>query len=317
MATNPIDKLRMQQQDELSSALRSGKTGTGLLDDSDLNVGNAAKILPAALPAVLPNPNKQYITKPVLANNSRLLNLTSSSRKGQSMTIVMTAARVAGTNGFAGPMTGIIEFGNGATSTKIEFDIPIGPYVGNQVQVQLGDDPQDSGAVIQVPAGAVRVFARYDNTYLTPDVAGGIPFDNLAIALVAAPNVDTPAPVNVKAFANYFGRVFSKLYKTQYLYISTHGLTRQFNSTYIIPPFAKSVRVIRIPESAALTVTIGDNLPGFPVAGFMFEQQYSIPSGTCPRIPIEGTDCRINIQSASANPADTVAAVKLVYEIGF
>jgi hypothetical protein len=314
-------KLLERNAQDLQSAVRAGKSGTGLLDDGESNIGNSTIIQPQILPTANSIAGPFYTTTPTLANNSRLLNLTASSKKGQSVTVVMTASRVSGAAGFVGPLVGIIEFGNGTVTTKVEFDIPIGPYTGTQNADAVGDTPQDSGAVIQVPSGIIRAFARYDNAYLQPEIDGSVPFQTQPQnpALIAtAPNVQTPGPLQVKAFASYFGRVFSRLYLTRYLYSALGSPDKTtFNSTYTIPPFAKSVHVVRVPQIAAMTLTLWDSLPGFPASAILYDETYQIPSGISPIIPIMGNQNRFSLKSATNNPADAITAIKLVFEIGF
>ena len=159
----------LQAAQSRQAALRSGKgAGTRLLDDVDQNIGNSSVFQPQALP-----PMQYFTAKPQsLTNNSRLLNLTSQSKSGQSITVVMTVARLVNTPGWAGPITGIIEFGNGSVTTQIEFDIPFGPYIGTLEGTSQSEEPHDSGAVVQVPTGVVRAFVRYDNAFITPELGG-------------------------------------------------------------------------------------------------------------------------------------------------
>jgi hypothetical protein len=325
---NPVAKLRQMQHDELAAALRAGKTGLKLLDDAENNVGNATRIDPQVLPA---GQNYTGITQ-ALANNSRVLNLTASSRSGQSITVVIAASRIPNQLGFVGPLTGIIEFGNGTTTTRIEFDVPSGPFIGSTVLDQPGDQPQDSGAVVQVPTSVLRAYARYDNAFLTPTVngsvfggTGSLPIAN-PTAYPYAPNLNTAGPLAVRAFSAYFGRVHTKLYKTQYLYVTDGaGTTSSFYYTtsgnpgprYCIPPFAKSVRLIRMPQTAAMTLTLDDGLPGLPVTPQIFSETYAIASGIAPVIVVDGQKKFITIKSASGGANDAVSAVMLVYEIGF
>jgi hypothetical protein len=320
----------MQQRAELDAALRAGKSGTGLLDDNESNVGNATKIAPQVLPV-----GQNYTAvPPPLTNNARILNLTGTSRRGQSVTLVVTAARVPNQPGFVGPLTLVVEFGNGTTTTRAEFDVPPGPFIGGRAIDNAGDQPQDSGTVVQLPTGVLRAYARYDNAFLTPTVdgsvfggAGSLPIPTPPPAgNPYAPNLFNAAPINVKAFTAYFGRIHTKMYKTQYLYSTIDAGTKtsffyatvgQDGATYCIPPFAKSVRLVRQPQTAAMTLTLSDGLPGLPITLQSYGETYAIPSGVAPSIPIEGQQCFITVRSASGNASDEVSAVKLVYEIGF
>ena len=120
---DPKTLAMMQAASNVRSSLRSGKTGQRLLDDAENNVGNATTLNPQELPAGFEFTVQKQPAPP------RLLNLTSASKTGQNVTVVMTASRVSG-KGVAGPVTGVIEFGNGTQSTRVEFDIPVGPYIG-------------------------------------------------------------------------------------------------------------------------------------------------------------------------------------------
>jgi hypothetical protein len=327
---NLVDKLKMQRQAELEAAIRAGKTGTSLLDDGENNVGNSTQLQPQVLPA-----GQNYTTEPqTTANNGRVLNLTSSSAKGQSITVVLLAARVSGADGNVGPLTGIIEFGNGAVATSIEFDVPVGPFIGQAGFDKAGDTPRDGGAVVQVPTGIVRAFFRYDNAFLTPTVQGwafggtGSPAIANPLALPFAPNLQGAGPVAIKSFSVYFGRHFSRLYKTQYVFITAGTailttlsyaalLPTIVGPVYCVPPHAKSVRVVRFPQTAALTLTLYDGMPSAPVAGLDFGEAYAIASGPAPAIALDGNTAFVAVASASTGNADKVSAVKLVYEIGF
>ena len=329
----------IQQQQNRRSALRSGKTGTGLLDDGENNVGNATTIEPQILPAGL-----EFTTNKQQPINGRVLNLTAEAKKGQSVTVVMTAARPSNRNGGSGPLTGIIEFGNGTQSTAIEFDVPVGPFVGDFLNVAQGTQPEDSGAVIQVPTGVLRAYARYDNAYITPEIYGYAfggpgspsPFPPASNIGPYAPNLGfpygtpldptprPPCPLQVKAFANYFGRHHTKLYKTQYLYIGSNvapvAFTQPGNTggfaIYMIPPFAKSVKVVPFP-AVSMTIRLNDQVAigSDTPSTFILEETYVITAGTYPEIPITGNNNTILVQSTAAG--DKVSGLKLVYEIGF
>ena len=317
----------LQEQQNLQAVKRSGKSGIRLLDDGENNVGNATLLEPQLLPATVP-PTLFTVQVPT-PPPARLLNLTASSKTGQSVTVVMTAARAAGqVSGVAGPITGVIEFGNGTQSTQIEFDIPLGPYIGQFRSVSQFSQPQDSGAVIQVPTGVVRAYARYDNAYITPELAGyafggpGSPsFPLFARAGPFAPNLGLPTPVQVKAFANYFGRHYSKLYKTQYLYVGDKTRPQLFREggspiPYPVPPFAKSVRVV-VQPAVSLTIQLTDQqaLGATTANPPLFAEEYVIPAGTYPSFAIEGNVNTVLLSSTTG--ADLVTGVKLVYEIGF
>ena len=315
---NPRQLANLQEQQNQNNARRSGKSGMRLLDDNENNVGNATVLEPQILPAGIDFTTVKQASPP------RILNLTAESKTGQSVTVVITAARQTNQAGIMGPVTGVVEFGNGTQSTRIEFDVPIGPYTGSYLGVTPGSQPEDSGAVVQVPTGIIRTYARYDDAYVTPQLQGyafGGPGSGAFPLLPGAgpfgpaflPGARNPTPLNIKAFANYFGRHHSKLYKTLYLYVGDRtGLIPVLFSdggtpcVYSIPPFAKTIQIVRSPNTSVMNLNLYDNVVLEP---------YSIPSGPSPIIPITGNQTFFTLESAA--PADTVTHVKAVFEIGF
>lgn len=333
------------------TARRSGKSGIRMLDDGEPNIGNAVTLMPQVLPTPLPPANPLYLpwTKIKQGAPPRLLNLTGHSKTGQSMTIVMTCARQQNSAGVAGPVTGVIEFGNGTQNTRIEFDIPFGPYAGSitgdpLINVQAGTQPEDGIAAIQVPTGIVRAYARYDNCYLTPNIRGYVFGEFMPAApptihsdVPAIPTISGPFPPNqvyptdpttnpspyscpaiVRAFSAYFGRIHSKLYKTLYLYngnsaqpaaFGTTITKLQANQTWAIPAGAKSVTVNRTPLSSSMTILLSDLTC---ISGAGIGGYIVIPGGQpSPTIPIIGNQTLIGIFG------EPVSAVSLTFEIGF
>lgn len=188
-----------------------------LLDtNADQNIGNGKIIQPQAGGAtVIPQTNPE-----------RLLMLSGPSKAGQTTSIVLTASRIVGANnpnpGFPGPITGIIEFGNGGQFTRVEVDIPIGPFVGTQTSPAPASEPQDGGTIVTVPTGVLRVYARYDNQLVQPVLEpltrslaqlNGVAFKGPGGPTGLGNNVFPPEPVLVKAMAAYFSRHISKAYR--------------------------------------------------------------------------------------------------------
>jgi hypothetical protein len=300
---DPRTIARMQDQANQNAAKRSGKSGTRLLDDAENNVGNSTILYPEILP-----PGQNFTTVKQ-SNPPRVLNLTADSKSGQSITVVMTAARQANLAGLPGPVTGIIEFGNGTQFTRIEFDVPIGPYVGGYTSVKSGTQPEDSGAVVQVPTGIVRSYFRYDDAYITPTLQG-IPTGSPSPTLQAPSYVDVsipgniaPSPLVVKAFANYFGRHHTKLYKTLYLFRDPTPST--VIQVYALPPFAKSIQVVRVPDTDPMSLTLSDFVGGSEI--------YPIAAGPSPIIPVTGNQSIFFLDTG----IHVLNFVKVVCEIGF
>jgi hypothetical protein len=117
----------------------------------------------------------------------------------------------------------------------------------------------------------------------------------------------------------YFGRIRTKLYKTQYIYIGNVSAPVSFFYTsivlpppsYCVPPFAKSVRLVREPQTASMRLVVID-----PTTG-QTHGIYIIPSGVAPVIPLEGNQTIVQLQSATAGGADKVNSVNLIYELAF
>jgi hypothetical protein len=307
---------------------------TPLLKNAEQNIGNSIELQPQAgkLGTVTPQPSSQ-----------RIIQLTGGSAVGQTTSIVLTATRIIGPQnpvpGFAGPITGIIEFGNGGRSTRAEIDIPFGPFAGYINSVQNAVDPQDGGVIVSVPTGVLRVYARYDNLLLQPllneqSPPFPAPFTPISFAqqqglLVAGPGSFFPGthpagtppfpaePVLIKAMAAYFSRHFARAYKTQYCFISADGSTHPVAAapaftapyTYVIPAFARTLRVLRAPISASLVVSLIDG-------NFNQFDQITIPGGSSPTIPIVGHEIAVQLLSATNTGADNVSFLALCYEIG-
>ena len=298
-----------------------------LLDtQADQNIGNGSVIQPQGGPAtVIPQ-----------ANPERILMLSGPSNAGQTTSIALTASRIVGPNnpnpGFPGPITGVIEFGNGGQFTKVEVDIPIGPFVGNTTNPAPANEPQDGGVIVTVPTGVLRVYARYDNQLIQPEL--GLPVRSLAQALGATfigPGgpvvlnsgggpVTWPAePVLVKAMAAYFSRHTSKVYRTNYCFVGDNSTgtpdataIQAPRGVYCIPAFARSLKVLRTPYTAHLGVFLSDNM------GHDMDFIDIPPSGgvtLTPIIPLIGTETIVRI--LSVNPAiDKISMLALCYEIG-
>jgi hypothetical protein len=245
---------------------------TPLLTDAEQNIGNSVILQPQAAsypagyasdpsPPVLP----QIGTVIPQTKTERILNLNAGgSASGQTMTIAVSATRLLQGEqnpypGFPGPITGIVEFGNGGRSTRIEFDVPIGPFAGLFTSASSAIQPQDGVVIITVPAGALRVYARYDNLLIAPLLGTDPPISQaqwtsqngiqipfvgpggpLLVQNATGPgNSIIPAePVLVQAMATYFGRAptHSRVYKTLNMYISQETLNAP-------PPLAPAIQI--------------------------------------------------------------------------
>jgi hypothetical protein len=325
---------------------RNSRESAHLLDNAEQNIGNSINLLPEVGPLGPLVPSFTIIPQ---ANPARLLALSGPSDKGQTTTIVMTASRVIGAAnpnpGLPGPITGIIEYGSGGRFTRIEFDIPVGPFFGAINQASAAVEPQDGCAIVTVPTSVLRAYARYDNLLIAP-VLGTVGGQTLAqLQGLTDPNLMGPGgpvlvtnvlpppapstiivpsePVAVKAMAAYFTKPRSKVYKTINCYISNEtgggpavsvsapGTVGGYGNYafYTLPTGTRAVRVLRFPTSAVLNVLIHDNVR--PVDYFILPHT---ANSNAPSFDIVGDQSIIGLNSAT--PGDTVVMLKLVCEIG-
>jgi hypothetical protein len=312
---------------------------TPLLDtDADQNIGNSTVMRPQAGSA-------GTVVPQILRD--RIIQLQGGSGAGQTTTVVMTASRIVGAEnpnpGFPGPITGIIEFGNGARSSRVEFDIPVGPFAGHMNTATSALEPQDGGVLITVPTSVIRAYARYDNLLLAPLLGTNPPVSHAQISGVPVigpggpllcmnplfplpPVVNIPVqpePVLVKAMASYFAKSRSKAYKTLNCYLCAQtsvpapttitvgtpaaSLIAGFPNFafWTLPAFTKSVTVLRFPHSTGLSVILHD---GIRPVNFI-NIAAGAPAAT---IELMGSENIIGITSG-ANP---VNMLKIVCEIG-
>ena len=282
---------------------------------AEQNIGNGNIIYPQAGSAtVIPQTNPE-----------RILRLSGPSSAGQTTSVILTASRIVGSQnpnpGYPGPITGVIEFGNGGQFTRAEVDIPVGPFSGSIAQATNAVEPQDGGVIVTVPTGVLRVYARYDNQLLALSIDSSPPqslAQYLALSPIAGPGGPVvrptsliPAePVLVKAMTAYFSRHTSKVFRTQYVYVSDLSTGVPIPVTpqgiYCIPPFARSVRILRNPLASAMNVNLFDN------ANHILNQ-VPVPPNASPSIPLEGTETLIGLVSSAANQVSLLA---FCYEIG-
>lgn len=254
---------------------------TKLLDDGDLNIGNAQTLIA----------DTNVITKPI-TNPPRILNLDADSKFGSVVTIGLAASAKfdPGIQGgsAAGPLTAVLEFGNGSVFTDVEIDVPIG---------QIGDftnpsTAQDGVVVCNVPAGTLRVYGRHDGNLITPSIGNTFGSPTAAAGQSNTPvgagpwdnNLnDVPIPAFMKAFAVYepFATLARRCTKTIYVYngfFSGVSVAVPLGTRYWVPAFARSVQVYRntiVSATAPTNVTLQfiNNIT-------QVVEQYTIPGGT-------------------------------------
>lgn len=317
---------------------RPTNTPKHLLDtESEQNIGNSDDLQPEDGSGT---PGGTVIAQ---TNPSRILQLCGPSNVAQTTSVIFTASRIAGSQnpnpGYAGPVTGIVEFGNGGRFTRAEFDVPLGPFLGSFQGATSNTEPQDGGVVVTVPSGVLRAYARYDNRLVQPVLGTnparamaqllGVPFvgpGGPVGAPAPGPSVAPAEPLLAKAMAAYYTRHFSRLWKTQYCYVSSPGTPALYiplvapppvNASpglYCIPAFARSVFVLRSPISAAMTVELFDGLYNGSPSSLAPLNVVSVAANTTPEIPIVGTETIVRVSSTTSN--DKVFLLALCYEIG-
>src|SRR3972149_3743248 len=291
-----------QRKDRPDRFGRGGVQKNRLLDDSDNNLGNG----------VICNP-QQAPTIDVETNPPRILPLDSLSPTAQMVTVTLTNRYlnnppVAGLS-FGGPIVAILEFGNGSIFTRVEVDVPLG-RVGF-----AGHEPQDGGTVLSLPAGTLRVYARNDGNLIpsTIDgVASGIPN---GAALTSAPiSLVGARSTYVQAHVDYFTRPSAKNpTRTVHLYISP-GAAQPFGSPLLkdlfpIPPFAKSVRILRTPQ-AGVAVSILFFAPENQAA--IIETATVAAGATSPLLEVPG-----NAFWFALGPGAPITQLAAEFQIGF
>jgi hypothetical protein len=300
---------------------------TPLLNNAEQNIGNSTILPPQPggvnSGTIIPQPK-----------SSRILNLQGGSAAGQTMSIVLTATRIVGADnpspGLPGPITGIVDFGNGGRATSVECDVPVGPFVGSISQASPAVQPQDGGAIITVPTGVLRVYFRYDNRLIAPVIGASQSLAQIRGVLFVGPGGPLPSggpapptpaePVLVQAMAAYFSRHFSRAYKTVYCYCSNPvgpvpitignpaGIPPAFDF-FCLPAFAQSVKVLRLPLTAALEICLHNNI--------RVVDTISVAAGAaCPTIPVCGGENIIGIRSTTAGAGDQVNFLALSCEVG-
>lgn len=272
-----------------------------LLDDADMNIGNAVTVLPPLNAAVQTIPTQ---------NPDRILNLDALSKTGQMVSIAFSASLTPGNGSpLVGPITGIVEFGNGAIFSRVEVDIPIGPYnllAGGANG--LSNQPFDGGTILTLPGGVIRAYARHDGHFITLSTNGST---GGAVPVAATTAI---VPVIVKAHAAYYVRAgVSSPRKTLYT-----GLANPNGLVYSIPAYAKRFRLLRDPRggnnTAVWTAAFLDSAAagGNVLVTAVFDPAVLVSS--IPFVEVPGTANSILLTSAGGV---TTTNIFLEFEIGF
>lgn len=297
-----------------------------LLDNAETNIGNQVSYPSNPLAGIVISPDR---------NPQRILDLTAASNTGQIITVGMSAFSNPPntTNAFAGPFTGVVEYGNGGISTRVEFDVPVN-------QIAPGDTPsnaKDGNVLITVPGGTLRVYGRDDSNLVTPSfqftpapaVQFGMPAslggigggtDNIPRGFgpwSAGP--DATIGGAIKAHATYATRADgqgSRVTKTVWVYNTDTGNGSLINegagtpALYFVPPMAKTVQVFRN-AFATNTPACAVKLDVRDQTGIM--ERFAIAAGVVsPIFELPGGVVMIGVETTTAN----INTFALVFEIG-
>lgn len=254
----------------------------------------------------------------------RILDLRSDSNLAQYATIsfsVLPTVENADVNtdapNRAGPLLGIIEFGNGSGFSRVEVDIQrsASPYNGGSnafgLSYNIGDPrtyfSPPGGVSISVPASSLRVFARNDGN-LRPCPNSRL-LNEPIVAATISPTAKVMAHVAYGLRGIYEGATRTVwLIKTGTVAVSPAGF---FSA---IPPFARTLVIHRNPTATmgiSYQFVVSQNATG----GNLVYQQETIPAGTVsPVIQIPHGATSITVNNLGPNTAN--ATIALVYGIG-
>lgn len=228
------------------NAFSTRPSASPLLDQYDLNLGSTQKV---------PRPNRT--NTPQAGALVRLLDINSEGRSGQVVTLTMGSlindGEVApGLAAISGPVTGIVEWGNGAASNRVEFDLPqpsrllcdpFSPFTTNYSK-DLVTTPRQSGLTLTLTASSIRVFARND---------ANLPYTMQPSVVVCSDSNDLLIDPTVFAFVGYGGGsgVLNALLRKSIYLTPTATLAGVTSFVCSIPPFAKRVWFPRVGDSVS------------------------------------------------------------------
>lgn len=279
-----------------------------LLMDADQNIGNELIIL-------TPNVTNPPLTIPT-QNPDRLINLNAASKAGQMVTVFIGASANTKAPGLPSSfMTAVIEFGNGSRFTSLELDIPMGPFqLTNIFGTGIPTTAFIGGALLTVPAGTLRVYARSDATLVTPNSFGTLP---IAAGLGVEPPQDQAHPTIVTSFAGYYTRATNSA-PTKTLWLGrTRSATRFITvaginpGVYSIPAFAKTIRILRDPiATTAITFELVD-------AGLdSVLDTIAIPAGTrSETYKIPGNASFFQFVAGTTDPVPAGTTIQAIFEL--
>lgn len=218
-----------------------------LLDQPDLSIGASA---------VIPRPNDTATRE--AGNVVRLLDVNCAGKNSRDIIVTMgqfindLLQPNSNSLPLSGPITGIVEWGNGGLSAYIEFDVPQSSRIpcdpfgkdNSSYPPSLASRGRTSGVSLSIAASSVRVSARNDNNLLGAEVAAA----GTTIIGPTIRNIIDPTVFAHIAYGNSLGCNNGLLRKS--IVLKTSATTELYAAGCGIPPFAKRVSFFRCGSSS-------------------------------------------------------------------
>ena len=204
-----------------------------------------------------------------------------------------------------GPLTGLVEFGNGAAFARVEFDIPYLSRIPQTTEIDIDarfKSPYFSGVSINITGSAIRAYVRNDNNF--PPVNDG------TVIIGVDPSVATdPSAFAHISYKQTFGSNRA-LHKTIVIACQTGAPFPAANVgdiTIGVPPFSQSVR---FPRRDIENTSLDVNFISFAqISG----QTYQIAPGSEGPLQIPPWCNEINVQNSS--PVNDITSLMAVFEL--
>ena len=231
-----------------------------------------------AIPPTPAGPGVGNIGQPV-----RLVNLSGDTTDAEIVSVGLSSIDpqdpATGTVFHAGPLVGIVEFGNAGGNSRIEFD----------VQAQdpfplLKQASAQGGAMVNVPTSSIQAYLRNDANLIP-----GAGDDPIGVDGINATGSGWAA----------YGRTGGALTRTIYWFNRIAGLAGAVTRPCQIPPFARTFQVFArtaLPNAAVVTVDLVDG-------GGHVINRYQIPAvagALSPVFPV-GTGVQLSITVAAGD----------------
>lgn len=212
-------------------------------EDNDMSFNNQLPTEWGVTQSIPPNPagpGLGNIGQPV-----RLVNLAGETTEAEMVTVGLSSIDpqdpVTGGIFHAGPLVGIVEFGNAGGSSRIEFDV-----VAQDPFPLLKQASAQGGAMVNVPTSSIQAYLRNDANIIPG--AGDDPIGN---DLINAKGSGWAA----------YGRSGGSITRTIYWFNRIAGLAGAVTRPCTIPPFARTFQVFArtaTPNAATVTVDLID-----------------------------------------------------------